>query len=40
MGWAAVVKLAVLPIFGFFFVQGLINGNVVQADNKVLIFGE
>ncbi|GAA5952432.1 hypothetical protein JCM3765_001971 [Sporobolomyces pararoseus] len=34
----ALVKLAVVPIFGFFFVQALVRRGVVESENKVLIF--
>ncbi|GAA5887326.1 hypothetical protein JCM16303_006592 [Sporobolomyces ruberrimus] len=34
----AIVKLAVLPVFGFFFVQALVRAQVVDSGNKVLIF--
>lgn len=34
----ALVKLAVVPIFGFFFVQALVRRGVVESENKVLVF--
>ncbi|GAA5901113.1 uncharacterized protein JCM6883_004759 [Sporobolomyces salmoneus] len=34
----ALVKLAVLPIFGFFFVKALVKSGIVDSENKVLIF--
>lgn len=35
----ALVKLAILPIFGFFFVKALVSANIVDVENKVLRFG-
>lgn len=34
----AIVKLAIVPIFGFFFVRALVKSGIVDSDNKVLIF--
>ncbi|GAA5852541.1 hypothetical protein JCM3766R1_003524 [Sporobolomyces carnicolor] len=35
----ALVKLAVLPVFGYFFVQALVRSGIVERENKVLRFG-
>ncbi|GAA5939058.1 uncharacterized protein JCM15063_004408 [Sporobolomyces koalae] len=35
----AIVKLAILPIFGFFFVKGLVKAGIVDRKNLVLRFG-
>jgi len=35
----AIVKLAILPIFGFFFVKALVRAEIVDEENRVLRFG-
>lgn len=35
----AIVRMAIMPIVGFFFVKQLVNVGMVEADNRVLRFG-
>ena len=35
----AIVRMAIMPIIGFFFVKQLVNVGMVEANNKVLRFG-